>query len=154
MRRLLIALTAGLLFSGACAAAERVYLSRTLSIDFRQPGKILRIDQRGETPVAEEGKANSYVLILPKRIILTVSMGRDNPEGKGNLIGLTVKDELAPAQKTSAFMIPTDLTKMLWLDVYRYQVTMVQKEFDERGFVKATIRIDVYAPEAQPQPNP
>lgn len=152
MTRLLLALTACMALPGICLGADRLYLSRTLQLDFRPPGRIVRLDASGAVPVSEETRLNSFIVILPKRIALTVSIGRDNEEGRRNLIGLKVQDELAPVQKTQAWMIPTDLTKMLWLDAYRYQVTMVRKEFDERGFVAATIRIEVYAPEAKKAP--
>jgi hypothetical protein len=147
MSRLLVALTACLVLSGVCEAADKLYLSRTLQIEFNPPGKLTRIDAAGATPVAEEMHPNSFVLILPKRINLRISIGLDNDENRRRLIGVRVQDELAPAQKTECWITPVDVTKMLWLDAYRVQITMVSKDGDLRGFIKATIKIDVYAPE-------
>ena len=55
MRRLLLVLAACLVLPGVCpAAAEKLYLSRTIQIDFDPPGKITRVGASGATPVAEE----------------------------------------------------------------------------------------------------
>ncbi len=147
MSRLLMALTACLVLTGVGQAADKVYLSRTLQIDFNPPGKIARVLATGATPVAEEMHPNSFVLVLPKRVNLRISIGLDNDEDRRRLIGVKIKDEMSRTQAVEGWMTPNDVTKMFWLDAYRFQITMVNKEADTRGFVKAMIRIDVYAPE-------
>ena len=154
MRVLLLALAA-FLVPGACPAAEKLYLSRTFEFDFNAPGKITRIEGAGEKPVSEDVRKNSWVLILPKRLNLTLSIANDNDDEHHYHVAIHFKDEQAPAQKFDAMLVPTDLVKILWLDVYRVQVSLLRKDADAQGrFHTATVKIEVFVPEPKKRPAP
>ena len=153
MRALLLSLAASLVLPGVSLAADKLYLSRTLEFDFNAPGKITRIDVSGETPVSEEMRRNSWILILPKRLNLTLSITNANEDEHHYHVAVHLKDELAPAQKVEGFVLPTDAVKMFWLDRYRFQFTMLRKDASPKNnFHSATIKLDVYVPEPKPKP--
>ena len=155
MKLLLLSLAACWLLPGECLAADKLYLTRMLQLDFKAPGKITLMGASGAKPVSEETRRNSWVVVLPKHINLTVSITGDNDDEHHYHIGIRIKDELAPVQKSEAFMTPDDLTKMFWLDRYRFQVTMIMKNAGpQRNFESATIKVDVYAPEVKEKPEP
>ena len=152
MRRLALTLAACLMLPGACRAADKLYLSRSLDLNFKAPGKVAVFDSRGDAPVSEETRRTSWILILPKRINLTLSIGNDNPDDRHYHVGVRIKDELAPTRKVEGWVTPNDVTKIFWLDAYRFQITMIRKDATLNSFVSAMIKVDVYVPEPRRTP--
>ena len=155
MKALLLSLAACLMLPGVCLAADKLYLTRMLQLDFNAPGKITLVGVSGVKPVSEETRLNTWIVVIPKRISLAVSITGDNSKEHHYHIGIRIKDELGLAQKSEGFMTPDDLTKMFWLDRYRFQVTMITKYAGpRRKFASATIKVDVYTLEAKEKPEP
>ena len=147
MRRFVLPLAVVLVLPGMLFAGEKLYLSRTLDLDFRHPGKILVVSATGTVPVSEEVAKNSYALILPKRIKLILSIANDNKRGRHYHIVVTVRDELRPVNKATNVIRPDKLITQVWLAAYRYQFTILRKHaVGGSRFVTALVKLDVYAP--------
>ena len=145
MRATLISLAVLLVFPGTLSAGEKLYLSRTLDLNFRHPGRILKTGQAGTAPVSEK---NSYVLVLPEKVTLKLSIANDNPGRDHYHIRIKIHDEKQPSRKVDERLKHDRLVQMFWLAQYRYQFTFIQKHVTGRGrFVSATVKLDVYAPE-------
>ncbi len=153
--RILPLVLAALLLSGSCPAAEKLYLSRTFTLDFADPGKITRIEGSGEKPVSEDIRKGSWICVLPKRLNLTLSIAGDNEEEHHYHLGVHFKDEESPTQKVDAVMLPSDAVKFLWLDVYHVKITILRKDATPQGnFRAATVKVEVYVPEPKKRPVP
>ena len=147
MKVFVLSLAAVLVLPGMLFGGEKPYLSRTLDLDFRHPGKILVVAAHGTVPVSEEVAKNSYVLILPKRVKLVLSIAHDNERRRHYHIIVTIRDELRPVNKLTKVIRPDRILTQLWLASYRYQFTILRKHaVGGNRFVTALIKLDVYAP--------
>ena len=147
MRVFVLSLVVVLGLPGMLFAGEKLYLSRTLNLDFRHPGKILVVATEGTVPVGEEVAKNSYALILPKRVKLILSIAQDNERKRHYHIVVTIQDELRPVDKATDVIRPGNLVTQLWLASYRYQFTILRKHaVGGNRFVTAVVKLDVFAP--------
>lgn len=145
-RVLILSLAMLLVLPGTLAAGETLYLSRTLDLDFRHPGKIQVVTAKGRPPVHEMVGKNSHLLILPKRIKMILAIANANEDRHHYHICVEVVDELRPTDRTQIVISPDQPIKMLWLGCYRYQFTIIRKHaVGENRFVTAQVRLDVYA---------
>ena len=148
MRLLTVSLAALLLFPSALAAGEKIYLTRTLNLDFKHPGRIVTSAADGAKPVSEKVLANSYTLVLPEKVTLKLSITSANPRNEHYNIRVHIVDETAGSGKVTKLLKPDRVVHMMWLDQYRYQFTFVRKHASPAGrFVSAVVKLDVYAPQ-------
>lgn len=147
MRAIILSPAIVLILSAGFSGAEELYLSRTLDLDFRRPGKITSVSASGSAPVSEQVLKNSYVLVLPKRVKLTLSIANDNEDRHHYHICVRIQDELLSTDKVEEVIRPENLIRHLWLAQYRCRFTLVRKHAARRGrFITATLKLDVHAP--------
>jgi hypothetical protein len=147
MRITLLILTTLLVASAAAHAGEEKVLTRTLRLDFRRPGKIEVFAAEGEVPVSEEVKQNSYILVMPRKVKMTLSIGGDNPHKDWYHIVVKIIDENRPNDKVETQLKPERVVHHQWLAQYRYQFTFLKKRVGPAGnFMSATVRLDVFGP--------
>jgi len=147
MRVLLLSLAVVLIVTGPLGAARESYLSRTLDLDFHYPGSVKRVQADGKDPVSEQVLKNSYILVLPKRIKLTLSIASDNEDRHHYHIHVKIRDERRSGDKVEAVIVPDKTITDLWLGPYRYRFVLVRKLASGQGqFVTAVVRLEVYAP--------
>ncbi|HUW56153.1 MAG TPA: hypothetical protein VMZ92_05920 [Planctomycetota bacterium] len=145
MRVLVLSLAMSLLLPGTFAAGEEPYLSRTLDLDFRHPGSIRLVASNGAPPVQEVVEPNAHVLILPKRIKMTLSIANANEDRHHYHICVTVLDEFRPVDKAETVIRPDKGVEMVWLGGYRYQFMVTRKHaVGGNRFVTAQVKLDVY----------
>jgi hypothetical protein len=113
----------------------------------REAGKITVLAAEGEVPVSEETKPNSYVLVMPRRVTMTLSIGGDNPRKDWYHIVVRIIDKDIPNDKVQTLLKPTRTIHHQWLARYRYQFTFLKKNVGPAGnFASATVRLDVFGP--------
>ena len=145
MRALVLSLALVLIVPGALGAVQESYLSRTLDLDFHYPGSIKRVQANGKDPVSEQVLKNSYILILPKRIKLTLSIASDNEDKHHYHIHVKIRDERRAGDKVEAVIVPGKAITDLWLGPYRYRLLLVRKLATGQGqFVTAVVKLEVY----------
>ena len=148
MRVATIVLAVLLLFPAALSAGEKLYLTRTLKLDFKRPGRIVNNGGSGTKPVSEKTLANSYELVLPEKVTLKLSIAGDNPRREHYKIRVNIKDETAGSGETTKLLKPDRVIHIMWLASYRYQFTFIRKHASPNGrFISAVVKLDVYAPE-------
>ncbi|HUU43295.1 MAG TPA: hypothetical protein VMX57_05920 [Planctomycetota bacterium] len=148
MRRLTLSLALLLLFPALLPAGEKIYLTRTLDLDFKHPGRVLKVGENGAKPVDEKVLANAYILVLAPKVTLKLTIANDNPDEEHYRIRVNISDEDGDAGKVSELLKPDRVVNMFWLAKYRYQFTFIRKHVSPEGrFVSAVVKLDVYVPE-------
>lgn len=128
-------------------AGEKLYVSRTLKLDFRHPGQVSKVGGSGMAGAREQVLKNSYILVLPRAVRMTLSIANDNEDEHHYHIVVRIQDERQLVNKVEAVIVPDDIIRNIWLASYRYEFALLQKHATGQGqFVTALVKIDVYAP--------
>jgi len=147
MRTVSLTIAALLLLTATLSAAEKPTLSRTLNLNFKRPGSILKVDGSGVEPISEVIKTNAYTLVLPKKVTLTLGIGGANPPKDRYHILVAIEDAEQRAGKIEHKLAPDRIVHVYWLAQYRYQFTFVRKNVSPQGrFMDAVVKLDVFAP--------